>query len=155
MALKTDSLHRYTNIGYIIGCSILFLIALLIIGSSIWTIFQDLIGSSFSVYSVLDEVGLIVFAMAVIDVGKYLLMEEVIMRTREQKSPKQMRHTLTKLAVIIATALSLEGLVLTIEIAKSDIRNILYPVAVLLTATFFIVGLGIYQKLNSSAEKET
>ncbi|GAB5411739.1 MAG: hypothetical protein ChlgKO_08530 [Chlamydiales bacterium] len=152
MAKRIRFVSSLSNLGYIVGCIILYLIALLIITSSCVSIFRDVFSSDFSVYSILDEVGLIVFAIAVIDVGKYLMMEEVISRNREQKDPQEMRRTLTKLAVIIATALSLEGLVLTIEVAKTNIQNIPYPVAVLLTATLFIVGLGVYQKLNASSE---
>lgn len=153
MARRIKFVTALSNLGYVVGCVILYLIALLIITSSCVSIFKDVFNSNFSVYSILDEVGLIVFSIAVIDVGKYLMLEEVITGSRAQKDPSEMRRTLTKLAVIIATALSLEGLVLTIEVAKTNIHNIPYPVAVLLTATLFIVGLGVYQKLNASSEK--
>lgn len=153
MGKKFRPLHFITNISYIIGCVILFLISILIISSAVFSIGKEVFGGQFSVYNILDEVGLIVFAIAVLDVGKYLFIEEVLERSKDQKNHREMRYTLTKLAVIIATALSLEGLVLTIEMAKTDIRNIPYSVAVLITATIYIVGLGVYQKLNSSSEK--
>lgn len=153
MAQKIKFISSLSNIGYIVGCIILYLIAFLIITSSCISIFRDVFSPEFSVYSILEEVGLIIFSVAVIDVGKYLLSEEVVQKSIEDSDPAKSRHTLTKLAVIIATALSLEGLVLTIEVAKTNIENIPYPVAVLLTATIFIVGLGVYQKLNSSSEK--
>lgn len=153
MSRKINSIQLLANIGYIVGALILFLIAGLIITFSCISIFKDLFSSDSSVYIILDEVGLIVFSIAVIDVGKYLLFEEVIFKRRDERAPKETRHTFTKLVVIIATALSLEGLVLTIEMAKTNIQNIIYPVILLLTATIFIVGLGVYQKLNASAEK--
>lgn len=108
---------------------------------------------SYTVYKLLDEVGLIVFSMAVIDVGKYLMLEEVIRKGQKEKPPEETRKTLTKFGIIIASALSLEGLVLTIEVAKQDVTKIGYPVMVLLAATLFIVGIGVYQLLNSRAEK--
>jgi len=98
-------------------------------------------------------VGLIVFSIAVIDVGKYLMLEEVLRKGRKSKAPKESRKTLSKFAIIIASALSLEGLVLTIEVAKQDVTKLLYPVSVLVTATIYIVGIGLYQKLSAAGEK--
>jgi len=141
-----------SNFGYISGCIVLYLVALCILVSAVWSIIHDMYTGEYTVYKLLDEVGLIVFSMAVIDVGKYLMLEEVLRKDSGHK-PEQSRKTLTKFAIIIASALSLEGLVLTIEIAKQDITNLLYPVTVLLTASFYIIGIGIYQKLNASAEK--
>ena len=142
-----------SNVGYIAGCIVLYLIAICILLSAVWSIIADMRSGTYTVYKLLDEVGLIVFSMAVIDVGKYLMLEEVLRKENSAKAPQQSRRTLTKFAIIIASALSLEGLVLTIEVAKQDITKILYPVSVLITATLYIVGVGIYQKLNSSTEK--
>lgn len=149
---KAQIIGTVSNIGYIIGCSILYLISICIIASTVWTITQDILSNTFTVYLLLDEVGLIVFAIAVIDVAKYLMFEEVL-RPNEDQPPQELRRTLTKFTMIIATALSLEGLVLTIEMAKTDITKILYPVCVLFTGILFIVGIGVYQRLNAMAEK--
>jgi len=142
------------NIGYISGCIVLYLIAICILISAVWSIIADMRSGDYTVYKLLDEVGLIVFSIAVIDVGKYLMIEEVLRKDTSKRAPQQSRKTLTKFAMIIASALSLEGLVLTIEVAKQDITKIFYPVSVLLTATFYIIGIGIYQKFNASAERD-
>ncbi len=143
-----------SNIGYVAGCVVLYLIALCILITSVWSIIEDMFSSNYTVYKLLDEVGLIVFSMAVIDVGKYLMLEEVLRKENPKMIPQQSRKTLTKFAIIIASALSLEGLVLTIEVAKKDTSLLLYPIAVLVTATLYILGIGVYQKLNASAEKQ-
>ena len=80
------------------------------------------------------------------------MLEEVIRKGAHEYHPIQTRKTLTKFAIIISSALSLEGLVLTIEVAKQDITQILYPVCVLITATIFIIGIGVYQVLNARSE---
>jgi hypothetical protein len=141
-----------SNLGYVIGCVILFLVAIAIIIASVFSIIHDLFSGDFTVYKLLDEVGLLVFSIAVIDVSKYLMIEEVLRGTQERR-PREVRQALTKFAVIIASALSLEGLVLTIEVSKNDVTEILYPVSVLVTAILFIVGIGIYQRFNALAEK--
>ena len=141
-----------SNIGYIAACIVLYLIALCILVTAVYSIVADMFSGSYTVYKLLDEVGLIVFSMAVIDVGKYLMLEEVIRKGTRTYHPEQTRKTLTKFAIIIASALALEGLVLTIEVAKQDITLIYYPVAVLLTAVLFIIGIGVYQILNARSE---
>lgn len=143
----------FSNIAYVTGCVILYLIALCIIFSAVWHIFVDFLSPDYTVYKLLDEVGLLIFSIAVIDVAKYLMFEEVFTKS-EEKAPREFRRTLTKFTVIIASALALEGLVLTIEIATSDVTKILYPVSVLITSILFFIGIGVYQKLNASAEKE-
>jgi len=143
-----------SNFGYIAACIVLYLIALCILISAVWGIIADMRSGAYTVYKLLDEVGLIVFSMAVIDVGKYLMLEEVIRKGKNEYHPTQTRKTLTKFGIIIASALSLEGLVLTIEVAKQDITQILYPVSVLITATIFIIGIGVYQLLNSRSESK-
>ncbi len=148
----TSTIIKLSNFGYIAACITLYLIALCILGSAVWSIVADMRSGSFTVYKLLDEVGLIVFAIAVIDVGKYLMIEEVLRKEGEKNSSSQSRKALTKFTIIIASAVSLEGLVLTIEVAKQDITQILYPVSVLLTGSLYIIGIAIYQKVSSGAE---
>jgi len=149
----TRAIIKLSNFGYIAACIVLYLIALCILVSSVWSILVDMTSGEYTVYKLLDEVGLIVFSIAVIDVGKYLMLEEVLRKGGKAKEPKESRKTLAKFAIIIASALSLEGLVLTIEVAKQDVTKLLYPVSVLITATIYIVGIGLYQKFSAAGEK--
>ncbi|WP_194847403.1 hypothetical protein [Candidatus Neptunochlamydia vexilliferae] len=148
----TRAIVKLSNFGYVAACIVLYLIALCILGSAVWSIVSDMLSGTYTVYNILDEVGLIVFAMAVIDVGKYLMLEEVIRKGPKSRPQSDTRKTIGKFGIIIVSALSLEGLVLTIEVAKQDISKIHYPVSVLLTATFFIMGIGVYQLLSARSE---
>ncbi len=142
-----------SNFAYSVGCACLYLISLWIITAAIIGIVIELKTSTFTVYKLLDEVALIVFSIAVIDVSKYLMIEEVL--KEHDRSPREARHAFTKFVVIIITALSLEALVITIESVKTDIRMLIYPICMFLTATLLIIGLGVYQKLNASAEESS
>ncbi|MCY3975491.1 MAG: hypothetical protein OXF02_08140 [Simkaniaceae bacterium] len=142
-----------SNAIYIAGCVVLYMIALCILVSSVWSMIQEIGSADYTVYKLLDEVGLIVFSIAVIDVGKYLMVEEVLRGDVKRGRPGESRKALTKFAMIIASALSLEGLVLTIEVAKEDITKIGYPVSVLVTAILYIVGLALYRRLSSGSNK--
>ena len=139
----------FSNLGYIIGCFLLYIISLTIMASAVYGIVIDLFYSEkFDIYLVLNEVGLLVFSVAVIDIGKYLLLEEVL--TENKKDPHvKASQTLPKFVIIIVSALSLEGLVLTIKIAKSDITQIIYPSILLVVAALFIIAISFFQKMQN------
>ena len=139
-----------SNFAYTVGCLCLYLISLWIIVAAVMGIIVEVMASTFTIYNLLDDVALLIFSVAVIDVSKYLMIEEVL--KRHDRSPKEARQAFNKFVIIIVTALTLEGLVLTIETAKTDITKLIYPILIFITATVLIVGLGLYQKLNSSAE---
>lgn len=138
---------------YTVVSFILVSVALLIIYWSIWNIvgdfaiYEDLIGN------ILQSVGAIVISIAIIDVAKYMFEEEIV-REKELRSPAEARKTLTKIFVIIAIALSLEGLVYIFKAGAKDITLLPYPALLIFTAILSMVGLGLYQKLSVRTEKE-
>lgn len=143
----------FSNIAYILGCVALYLAAIGIIIYSIIAMILQATQDSFEIYKILDEVGLLVFAITVIDVTKYIVVEEVLRGTVDRR-PEEQRHTLTKIVTIVSTAVFLKGLVMAIEVSKVDIANLVYPLLMLITPVFLMVGLGVYQKLNAAAEKD-
>lgn len=151
MQRKIQSVLILSKIGYTIGAIVLYVFAIWIIVASVFSVFHDFMQNTFKIYQILDEVGLLVFSIAVIDVAKYLVIEEVIKNTHH-RAPAEERDNLTRVVIIIATALALEGLVLTIEVAKTQLNQLLYPILLLLVAAIFIVSIGVYQKLNSSTD---
>lgn len=103
------------------------------------------------VTALLDAIGFVVIAMAVFDVSKFLLEEEVF-KERELASARDARETLTKFLVIISIAVSLEALVFIFDAAKNDITKLLYPTFLLLVSAIMVISLGIYQKLSRQTE---
>ena len=99
------------------------------------------------------SIGYVVIAMAVFDVAKYFVEEEVI-RGREMRLASEARRSLTKFISTISIAVFIEGLVLVFRQSGQDVGLILYPVAVLMTAILIILGLGGYQRLSASVEGE-
>lgn len=114
----------------------------------IWAAFQE---RTKLVTALLDAIGFIVIAMAVFDVSKFLLEEEVF-KDRELGSPKEARETLTKFLVIISIAVSLEALVFIFDAAKKDISMLIYPTFLLIASALLVISLGIYQKLSRQVE---
>ncbi|NDD58102.1 MAG: hypothetical protein EBZ47_02460 [Chlamydiae bacterium] len=159
MIKKTVSLvHYVTNLAYILVSTILFAIAFVIIIWSVWEIASDLLQSNpkesgMKLYKIMDEVAYIIFSVAVADVARYLLVEEVL-RGKENKPLSEKRRALTNLILIISTAFSLEGLILTIQIAKSNLDKLIYPIMLLVVSSILLISLGVYQKLVSTPGKE-
>jgi len=99
----------------------------------------------------LESIGYVVIAVAVFDVAKYFVEEEVI-RGREMRLASEARRSLTKFVSTIAIAVFIEGLVLVFRQSGQDIAMILYPAAVLLMGILIILGLGLYQRLSADVE---
>jgi hypothetical protein len=99
------------------------------------------------VKALLDAVGLIVIGMAVFDVSKFLLEEEVI-KSHEEITPATQKATLSKFLVIIAIAVSLEALVFIFNAGKEDITLLIYPSFLLITVSLLVISLGLYHKMT-------
>ena len=102
--------------------------------------------------ALLAAIGYVVIAMAVFDVAKYFIEEEVI-RGREMRTAAEARRSLTKFISTIAIAIFIEGLVIVFQASKDDLPKMLYPTALLLTAIIIVVGLGTYQRLSADVEE--
>ncbi|MDP3678844.1 MAG: hypothetical protein Q8R23_07125 [Methylotenera sp.] len=101
----------------------------------------------------LQSVGSIIIAAAIIDVAKYMIEEEVFMN-KELREPEEARKTITKIMVIISIAVSIEGLVYVFKAGTKDVTLLLYPASLILVSALLIVGLGVYQKLSVTIERE-
>ncbi|MDG4812487.1 hypothetical protein P8629_05655 [Hydrogenovibrio sp. 3SP14C1] len=114
---------------------------------ALWDIWVSVHEKELLVKALLDAIGLIVIGMAVFDVAKFLLEEEVF-RSTVAKSPEKQRGTLLKFLVIIAIAVCLEALVFIFDAGKKDISNLIYPTFLLIAGVVVVVGLGVYHKLT-------
>jgi hypothetical protein len=101
----------------------------------------------------LDAVSFAIIAIAVLDVGRYLLEEEV-QQENVLHSPGEARRTLTRFMVVIAIAVALEGLVGVFEAGNKDIKVVLYPLSLVLVSVTIMVGLGIFIRLIFQTERQ-
>ena len=98
----------------------------------------------------LECIGLVTIAIAVFEVGKFMVEEELI-RERQLRSVLESRRSLTKFLTIVVITLSLEGLVLVFETKLEHIADLIYPTALLLVAALTVVALGVFQRLSSES----
>ena len=144
-----------TTISYLFSAVILFGMALLIMGWSVYEVALHFnspgLGRGEFILMMLQSVGTIVIAVAIINIAKYMIEEEVY-RDKDMRSSVEARETMTKIIIIISIAVGIEGLVYIFKAGAQDITLLLYPSALLLVSVLLIVGLGIYQKLSIAVE---
>jgi hypothetical protein len=103
--------------------------------------------------AILTAIGYVVIALAVFDVAKYFVEEEVL-RNRSLVTTSDVRRSLTKFISTIAIAVFIEGLVIVFQVSKHDVDKMPYPTALLATAILIVLGLGAYQRLNVEVERQ-
>jgi hypothetical protein len=101
----------------------------------------------------LESVSLVVISVAIIDVAKYILEEEVL-RDRELREPAEAREAITKFSVVIALVIAIESIVFIFNLGHSQPQGLIYPALLLLTFVGMVVGLGLYQKLSLQGERQ-
>lgn len=142
-----------SNVLYSLVSLALISIALSMIGYAGWEVWVAVRDSTGIIKHMLDAIGLLVVSIAVFDVAKYLIEEEVL-RDRELRSLREARETLTKFMVIISVAVSLEALVFIFSAGKEDVNDLLYPTLLLISVAILIVCLGLYQRLSLETEAQ-
>jgi xanthine/uracil/vitamin C permease (AzgA family) len=103
--------------------------------------------------AILRGVGYMVISIAVFEVAKYFVEEEVV-RRRQMRTPTDARRSLTNFISTISIAVFLEGLVIVFYVSQEDVTGLIYPSILLLTATGMILGLGLFQRMSASVEEQ-
>jgi hypothetical protein len=146
-----------TTLIYLFAATALTLMALSIMAWSVYEVFEIVADFSLKnefILIMLQSVGAIIIAVAILDVAKYMVEEEVF-RNKELRSPKEARETITKIMVIVAIAVSMEGLVYIFKAGTTDITLLIYPASLILVSVIVIVCLGLYQKLSTGVEEKS
>ena len=138
---------------YLLAAATLTLFALVFVGVVALTVVEGAVSlhPARLTEALLDAVGLIVLAIAVFEIAKYLYEEEID-RDRELRRADEARRTLTKFLTTIIVAASLEGLVLVFEARTSEMSDIVYPSLLLAVVVLLVVGLAAFQWISRRAE---
>ncbi len=91
-------------------------------------------------------------ALAVFDLGKTMLEEEVLMH-KDIFRHSSTRRTITRFIAAILIAVSIESLLLMFKSVLGDGTYLVQSVLMMLAAVGLLVGLGIYVYLGSKAEQ--
>ena len=153
-AKSPDGIFEFVS-RFIFGIAavVLALFALVLAGNAVFD-FAAAVWSRQSLgVSALSGIGYVVVSIAVFDVAKYLIEEEVV-RGREMRVVSEARRSLTRFISTIAIAVFLEALVTIFRVAQEDVTKLLYPTFLLIAAILLVLGLGIYQRLSVTVERQ-
>jgi hypothetical protein len=142
---------RFKRVIYSVAALALVLISIAMIAAAGLDILSSLEAGRALKQSLLDGIGLVVVSLAVFDVAKYL-MEEEVLRDRELRSAAEARETLTKFMVVIVIALTLEALVFVLGAPSRDLSLLVFPAVLFGVAAVMVVALGVYLRLSSQLE---
>jgi hypothetical protein len=79
---------------YVIAAFVLLLLSLAMVGMAIWSVISQIIAGKSLLAQLLESVGLVIIAIAVFDVAKFLL-EEQVLRERKLQHIAEARRSLT------------------------------------------------------------
>jgi hypothetical protein len=146
------SFEWLSRLLFVLVALALFALAISMVVAGAWQLIQGGIGGEVGIYSLMNGVGLLIVSLAIVDVAKFVVEENVV-RERELRSPAEARRSLTKFMTIIVIALSLEAVVGIFESGREkNFNEMLYPSLVMVVAVLALVGLGAFQFLSRRAQ---
>ena len=132
----------------------LFTLAISLVVSGGWQLLRGAFGGQVGIYNLMNGVGLLIVSLAIADVAKFVIEENVV-RDREMRSPAEALRSLTKFMTIIIIALSLEAVVGIFEAGREKrFEQMVYPTMVMMAAVVALVGLGAFQFLSRRSQRE-
>ena len=150
----TKSMELISRIAFGVASLVLIVLSLALVINGALTVVAGLTSSwSDASDALLAAIGYVVISIAVFDVAKYFIEEEVI-RGREMRLTSEARRSLTKFISTISIAVFIEALVTVFRVSKQDVEKMLYPTTLLLTAILIVVGLDLYQRLSADVEQK-
>jgi hypothetical protein len=132
----------------------LFALAISLVIAGAWQLVRGAFGGAVGIYSLMNGVGFLIVSLAIVDVAKFVVEENVV-REREMRQPAEALRSLTKFMTIIIIALSLEGVVGIFEAGREkNFAQLVYPAIVMAAAVFALIGLGLFQFLSRRSQRE-
>ena len=139
---------------YLTVAATLLLIALTMIGYALWEVWLSFNGNVQIMEKLLTAIGVAVISLALFDVSKYLVEEEVLREKSLVRNLEDTKRSLTKFMTIIAIAVCMEALVFIFEAGKNDVQTLFYPILLLVSGVLVVIGLGIYLRISAGIEQQ-
>lgn len=96
---------------------------------------------------IVNSISLIVISIAIFDVAKYLIQQEVF-----EKGTKWLKHKLASFVSVIFVALLLESLLIVFIASKQDISLLIYPSILIVAVALLLFTFGYVYKNDSFGE---
>lgn len=134
---------------FLVAGVVLLVFSVTLVSMSVYRMASGIFGGGL-LFSTLESTSLVIISIAIFDLSKFLIEEEV-MRERELRSLSEARLSLNKFLTIIILAILLESIVLVFETKFENLKDLLYPSALMAVGVFALIGLGLFQRLTAEA----
>lgn len=149
--LNGDELRRrvhpfFQAVYAVIGIMLVMVAGLLLYyaGKTMFNVFEEHISATTQIFEV---VILITLGLAIFDLGKTIIEEEVLLH-KDIHHEGSMRRTISRFMSAIVIAVSIESLLLMFKSLLGDASHLNSAVFMLFAAVSLLVGLGVYLKLT-------
>jgi uncharacterized BrkB/YihY/UPF0761 family membrane protein len=135
-------------------CLVLFVLSMGIFAVAVDYLIKAIdITKNESLIHLFDSIGLVVLAVAVLDLAT-TIFREIILRALEKRHPSQIRRSLTRFGTIIVIATLIEGFIMIFRFSKAGQIHLLpYAALILAGAIMLMIGLGVYLKITIPVER--
>ena len=99
----------------------------------------------------IEAMGLMAIAVVSLQIAQTITEEEVI-RGAHVSGPTRVRRFVSRFLVVVVVALAVEGLIAVFKAARSDLTQLPYAAAVIVSAALLLAGWGVFVWLNCAAE---
>ncbi len=128
---------------------VFFGVSATILVTSLYTAIQSLLGNGDVTQFTIKVVNGSVIAIALFELAMVIKTEYGL--RHDSDVIVMLRRTLPRFIGTVAIALSLEGLIMVIKYSQLELAgNLYYPVAIVTSAAFLLIALGVFLKLAPS-----
>ncbi|MBD3841962.1 MAG: PDC sensor domain-containing protein [Campylobacterales bacterium] len=137
---------------YLLASLVMMILAFITIGYSMGEIFDALlVKNTVNVEAIFKPIIAITLGLAVFDLGKTILEQEVVFKSYT-KSSKQEYRVLTKFSITILIALMIESLMVVFKIAMEDYAQMINAVYLIVAVAIFMATLGLFVYLSKKSQ---
>lgn len=144
----TSLLAVASKVFYGFAAAVLMALSLTLLVIAGWRLSASVLAGQALLNPTLESIGLVTIAIAVYEVGKFLIEEELI-HERQRRSMVEARRSLTKFFTIVIITLSIESIVLVFETKLERITDLIYPTGLMAVAVAAMIGLGLFMWLSA------
>ena len=96
--------------------------------------------------------GLLAAAVVALQIAQTIVEEEVI-REMQVSAPTRVRRFLSRFLVVLVVALTIEGLVATLQALHEDVTELVYAALLIAASGVLLASWGVFIRLNRAAEE--
>ena len=101
---------------------------------------------------IIEAMGLLAAAVVALQIAQTIVEEEVI-REMQVSAPTRVRRFLSRFLVVLVVALTIEGLVATLQALHEDVTELVYAALLIAASGVLLASWGVFIRLNRAAEE--